>query len=36
MGDANPIRTLGDYSKPSYKGYKNTIELLEGNNVVPL
>ncbi|GKF03255.1 zinc finger, CCHC-type containing protein, partial [Tanacetum coccineum] len=31
---ANPIRTLGDYS--SHEGYKNTIELLEGNNVVPL
>ncbi|GKE48080.1 zinc finger, CCHC-type containing protein [Tanacetum coccineum] len=36
MGDANPIRTLGDYSKPSDEGYKNTIELPEGNNVVPL
>nr|GEY33720.1 MAK10-like protein [Tanacetum cinerariifolium] len=36
MGDTNPIRTLGDYSKPSYEGYKNTIELPEGNNVVPL
>nr|GEZ03842.1 zinc finger, CCHC-type [Tanacetum cinerariifolium] len=36
MGDTNPIRTLGDYSKPSHKGYKNTIELLVGNNVVPL
>ncbi|GJY01219.1 hypothetical protein Tco_0359371 [Tanacetum coccineum] len=36
MGDANPIRTLGDYSKPSREGYKNTIELLKGNNVVPL
>ncbi|GKE07387.1 hypothetical protein Tco_1399405 [Tanacetum coccineum] len=37
MGDANPIRTLGDYSKPSlHEGYKNTIELPEGNNVVPL
>ncbi|GKC45315.1 MAK10-like protein [Tanacetum coccineum] len=36
MGDANPIRTLGDYSKPSHEGYKNTIELLVGNNVVPL
>ncbi|GKE38389.1 hypothetical protein Tco_1461794 [Tanacetum coccineum] len=36
MGDENPIRTLGDYSKPSHKGYKNTIELLVGNNVVPL
>ncbi|GKC60093.1 hypothetical protein Tco_1087691 [Tanacetum coccineum] len=33
MGDENPIRTLGDYSKPSHEGYMNTIELLEGNNV---
>ncbi|GKE03357.1 MAK10-like protein [Tanacetum coccineum] len=36
MGDANPIRTFGDYSKPSHEGYRNTIELLVGNNVVPL
>ncbi|GJR87674.1 hypothetical protein Tco_0211685 [Tanacetum coccineum] len=36
MGDANPIRTLGDYSRPSHEGYKNTIKLPEGNNVVPL
>ncbi|GKC02711.1 hypothetical protein Tco_0994321 [Tanacetum coccineum] len=36
MGDANPIRTLGDYSKPSNKGYWNTIELPVGNNVVPI
>nr|GEW04307.1 hypothetical protein [Tanacetum cinerariifolium] len=28
--DANPIRTLGDYSKPSHEGYMNTIELLVG------
>ncbi|GJY47272.1 hypothetical protein Tco_0436335 [Tanacetum coccineum] len=27
MGDENPIRTLGDYSKPSHEGYRNTIEL---------
>nr|GEX01372.1 hypothetical protein [Tanacetum cinerariifolium] len=33
MGDANPICTLSDYSKPSQEGYRNTIELLEGNNV---
>ncbi|GJU74712.1 zinc finger, CCHC-type containing protein [Tanacetum coccineum] len=33
MGDANPIRTLGDYSKPSNEGYRNTIELPKGNNV---
>ncbi|GJZ28153.1 hypothetical protein Tco_0572800 [Tanacetum coccineum] len=36
MGDANPIRTLGDYSKPSHEGYRNTIKLPVGNNVVPL
>ncbi|GJU29062.1 hypothetical protein Tco_1172651 [Tanacetum coccineum] len=36
MGDADPIRTLGDYFKTSHKGYKNTIELPVGNNVVPL
>ncbi|GJR42187.1 hypothetical protein Tco_1310290 [Tanacetum coccineum] len=33
MGDENPIRTLGDYSKPSHEGYRNTIELPVGNNV---
>nr|GEW44575.1 MAK10-like protein [Tanacetum cinerariifolium] len=36
MGDANPIRTHRDYSRPSHEGYMNTIELLEGNNVVHL
>ncbi|GJR52177.1 MAK10-like protein [Tanacetum coccineum] len=36
MGDANPICTLRFYSKPSHEGYRNTIELLKGNNVVPL
>ncbi|GKF84023.1 hypothetical protein Tco_0248921 [Tanacetum coccineum] len=36
MGDENPIRTLGDYSKPSHEGYRNTVELPVGNNVVPL
>ncbi|GJY75715.1 zinc finger, CCHC-type containing protein [Tanacetum coccineum] len=36
IGDKNPIRTLGDYSKPSHEGYRNTIELLVGNNVVPV
>ncbi|GJZ67185.1 zinc finger, CCHC-type containing protein [Tanacetum coccineum] len=36
MGDENHIRTLGDYSKPSYEGYMNTIELPVVNNVVPL
>ncbi|GJS57643.1 hypothetical protein Tco_0652427 [Tanacetum coccineum] len=35
-GDGNPILTLGDYSKPSHKGYRNTIELPTGNNMVPL
>ncbi|GJW90386.1 hypothetical protein Tco_0167939 [Tanacetum coccineum] len=34
MGDANHIRTLRDYSKPSHEGYRNTIELPEGNNMV--
>ncbi|GKA82567.1 hypothetical protein Tco_0789315 [Tanacetum coccineum] len=33
MGDKNPNRTLGDYSKPSHEGYRNTIELPVGNNV---
>ncbi|GJR97364.1 hypothetical protein Tco_0269538 [Tanacetum coccineum] len=36
MGDENHIRTLGDCSKPSHEGYKNTIELPVGNNVAPL
>ncbi|GJY36941.1 hypothetical protein Tco_0422319 [Tanacetum coccineum] len=36
MGDDNPIRTIGDYSRSGHEGYRNTIELLEGNNVVPL
>ncbi|GJS67029.1 MAK10-like protein [Tanacetum coccineum] len=36
MGDENPIRTLGDYSKPSHEGNRNTIKLPIGNNVVPL
>ncbi|GJW27272.1 zinc finger, CCHC-type containing protein [Tanacetum coccineum] len=34
MGDKNPIRTLGDYSKRSHEGYRNTIELPVGNNVL--
>ncbi|GKA20879.1 hypothetical protein Tco_0700868 [Tanacetum coccineum] len=34
MGDKNPIRTLGDYSKPSHEGYRNTIELPVGNNMI--
>nr|GEY17132.1 hypothetical protein [Tanacetum cinerariifolium] len=33
MVDENLIRTLGDYFKPSHEGYRNTIELLVGNNV---
>ncbi|GKD91721.1 hypothetical protein Tco_1367228 [Tanacetum coccineum] len=33
MGDENPIRTLGDYSKPSHEGYRNNIELPVRNNV---
>nr|GEW38410.1 hypothetical protein [Tanacetum cinerariifolium] len=33
MRDANPIRTLRDYPKPSHEGYENTIEIPEGNNV---
>ncbi|GJR48124.1 zinc finger, CCHC-type containing protein [Tanacetum coccineum] len=36
MGDENPICTLGDYYKPSHEGYRNTIKLPVGNNVVPL
>nr|GEU31808.1 MAK10-like protein [Tanacetum cinerariifolium] len=36
LNDKNPICTLRDYSKPSHEGYRNTIELLVGNNVVPL
>ncbi|GKB19499.1 MAK10-like protein [Tanacetum coccineum] len=36
MGDANPICILGDYSRPSHEGYRNTIELPEGNNVALL
>nr|GEU54397.1 hypothetical protein [Tanacetum cinerariifolium] len=36
MGDENPICTLGDYSKPSHEGYRNTIKLPVWNNVVPL
>ncbi|GKB91104.1 zinc finger, CCHC-type containing protein [Tanacetum coccineum] len=36
MGDENPIRIQGDYSKSSYEGYRNSIELPVGNNVVPL
>ncbi|GJS75362.1 hypothetical protein Tco_0725243 [Tanacetum coccineum] len=35
MGDENPIHTLGNYSKPSHEGYRNTIEFPVGNNMVP-
>ncbi|GJX15918.1 hypothetical protein Tco_0216750 [Tanacetum coccineum] len=36
MENKKPIRTLGDYSRPSHEGYRNTIKLPDGNNVVPL
>ncbi|GJW56806.1 hypothetical protein Tco_0103537 [Tanacetum coccineum] len=36
MENENPIRTLRDYSRPSHEGYRNTIELLDGRNVVTL
>ncbi|GJY31501.1 zinc finger, CCHC-type containing protein [Tanacetum coccineum] len=38
MGDenSNRPRTLGDYSRPSHKGYQNAIELPEGAKVSPL
>ncbi|GJU44066.1 hypothetical protein Tco_1201332, partial [Tanacetum coccineum] len=36
MENENPVCTLGDYSRPSHEGYRNTIELPDGNNVVPL
>ncbi|GKD60740.1 hypothetical protein Tco_1298249 [Tanacetum coccineum] len=36
MKNKNPIRTLEDYSKPNHEGYRNTIELPDENNVVPL
>ncbi|GJZ45484.1 zinc finger, CCHC-type containing protein [Tanacetum coccineum] len=36
MENGNPPRTLGDYSRPSHEGYRNTIELPDGNNLVPL
>nr|GEV81125.1 zinc finger, CCHC-type [Tanacetum cinerariifolium] len=34
MRDENHVRTIGDYSKPSHKGYMNTIEHPVRNNVV--
>ncbi|GJS66704.1 hypothetical protein Tco_0681268 [Tanacetum coccineum] len=36
MGNHNPICTLRDYSKPSHEGYRNTIELPVGNNVLAI
>nr|GFA29446.1 MAK10-like protein [Tanacetum cinerariifolium] len=30
MGDANPIRTLGDYSKPSHEGYMTPLNSPKG------
>ncbi|GJX94442.1 zinc finger, CCHC-type containing protein [Tanacetum coccineum] len=36
MGDENLPRTLRDYSRPSHEGYRNTNELPDRNNVVPL
>ena len=36
MGDVGPIRTIGDYSRPSHEGYQNTIEIPQGNDMVPL
>ncbi|GKC18252.1 hypothetical protein Tco_1020402 [Tanacetum coccineum] len=36
MENENPICTLGDYTRPSHEGYRNTIELFDRNNVVPL
>ncbi|GJR42828.1 hypothetical protein Tco_1055866 [Tanacetum coccineum] len=36
MENEGTIRTLGDYSRPSQEGYRNIIELPDGNNVVSL
>ncbi|GJS64243.1 zinc finger, CCHC-type containing protein [Tanacetum coccineum] len=36
MENENTIRTLKDYFRPSQEGYRNTIEIPDGNNVVPL
>ncbi|GJT05806.1 hypothetical protein Tco_0840268 [Tanacetum coccineum] len=36
MGDENPRHILGDYSRPSHEGYQNTIEVPNGNDLVPL
>nr|GEU52890.1 zinc finger, CCHC-type [Tanacetum cinerariifolium] len=32
----NPRRTLGDYSRPSHDGYRNTIKVLDENYLAPL
>ncbi|GJX08129.1 hypothetical protein Tco_0196061 [Tanacetum coccineum] len=34
MGDANPMRTLRDYPRPSHEGYRNTIEYSEWVTIV--
>ena len=36
MGDVNPVRTLGEFSRPSHEGYRNTIEIPQGNDMGPL
>ncbi|GJX37154.1 hypothetical protein Tco_0250457 [Tanacetum coccineum] len=36
MGDKNLLHTLGDYSRPSNEGYRNTIEVPNENDLVPL
>ncbi|GJT44601.1 hypothetical protein Tco_0953316, partial [Tanacetum coccineum] len=33
MGDANPIRTLGDYSIPGHEGYMNTIDIMAASAI---
>nr|GEW82203.1 hypothetical protein [Tanacetum cinerariifolium] len=33
MENENPLRTLGDYSRPSHEGYRNTSELPDENKV---
>ncbi|GJR33573.1 MAK10-like protein [Tanacetum coccineum] len=36
MENKHPRRTLGDYSRPSHEGYRNTIEVPDGNDLAPL
>ncbi|GJV43436.1 hypothetical protein Tco_1427972 [Tanacetum coccineum] len=36
MGDENPIRTLGDYSRPNHEGSRNGIQLPKEAKVSPL